>query len=51
FALDRQNQIGSLHPGKKGDILLFDAPNHNHIPYRFGTNRIDTVIKNGKIIL
>ena len=49
FALDRQNKIGSLHPGKQADIIILDAPNHNYIPYRFGANRVETVIKNGCI--
>ena len=49
FALDRQNEIGSLHSAKQADIIILDAPNHNHVPYRFGANRVETVIKNGLI--
>jgi imidazolonepropionase len=50
-AIQRQDEIGSLELGKKADILIFDVPNHNFLPYQFGVNRISTVIKNGKIVI
>ncbi|MFX0140700.1 MAG: imidazolonepropionase [Candidatus Hodarchaeota archaeon] len=49
-ALQRQDQIGSIEIGKKADILIFDVPNYNFLPYQFGVNLIDKVIKNGKIV-
>ena len=42
--------IGSIEKGKKADLIILDCPNHNFIPYHFGINLIDTVIKNGKIV-
>ncbi len=50
-ALQREQQIGSLEVGKKADILIFDVPNYQFLPYRFGVNLISTVIKNGKVVV
>jgi imidazolonepropionase len=49
-AIDRADQIGSLEPGKQADVLILNAPNYQHLGYRFGTNLVKTVIKRGKII-
>jgi imidazolonepropionase len=49
-AIQRQDDIGSIENGKKADILIFDIPNFNFLPYQFGVNLIDQVIKNGKIV-
>lgn len=49
-ALQKQDQIGSIEIGKKADVLLFDVPNYTFLPYQFGVNLIDKVIKNGKIV-
>lgn len=50
-AIERQKEIGSLEVGKKADILVFDVPNHNFLPYRFGVNLVSKVIKNGKVVV
>ena len=50
-ALDRQDEIGSLEVGKKADLIVFDIPNHQFIPYHFGVNLVSKVIKNGKIVI
>ena len=42
--------VGSLENGKKADVIILDCPNHKSIPYHFGVNLVETVIKNGKII-
>ncbi|WP_353095224.1 imidazolonepropionase [Tissierella praeacuta] len=49
-ALGLEKKIGSLEIGKKGDIVVFDAPNLEYILYHFGVNHVDTVVKNGKIV-
>jgi len=49
-ALDRGKQIGSLEPGKQMDCLIFDIPHYGHLFYNLGVNRLETVIKRGKII-
>ena len=50
-AIGEARRIGSLEPGKKADILIIDAPNHRFLGYRFGVNLVDTVIKDGKIVV
>ncbi len=49
-AIDLADQVGSIEPGKQADILIWDAPDLNYICYRFGSNLVKTVIKNGKIV-
>ncbi len=49
-ALDRADTIGSLEVGKQADIIILDVPNYRFIPYHFGVNNVETVIKNGKIM-
>jgi imidazolonepropionase len=50
-AIDRETCVGSLEIGKQADIIILDVPNYHHIPYHFGINHIETVIKNGKIVV
>jgi imidazolonepropionase len=50
-ALCRQEDIGSIREGKKADIVIFDSPNLNYIVYHFGINHVNTVIKNGNIVV
>lgn len=49
-ALNLSPNIGSLQIGKDADILVFSVPNHEMVTYHFGTNHIQTVFKNGKIV-
>lgn len=46
-AIDRAKEIGSLEPGKKADVVIFDIPNYLFLTYQYGMNHVDTVIKNG----
>jgi imidazolonepropionase len=50
-AVNRAQEVGSLELGKKADIVILDAPNHKFLGYRFGTNLVDKVIKNGRIVV
>ena len=49
-ALNLQNQIGSIEPKKQADIIILDIENHRMLPYHFGINLVDTVIKKGEIM-
>ena len=41
------HRVGSLEVGKAADILILDIPDYRHLPYRFGVNLVDRVIKGG----
>jgi imidazolonepropionase len=49
-AIGMQNHIGSLEKGKQADVLLLDCPNHRFLPYHFGVNLVETVIKKGQVL-
>lgn len=49
-ALARQDSVGSLMIGKKADILIWDIPGIDFIPYHLGSSHIDMVIKSGHLI-
>jgi len=48
-AIGLADRIGSLEVGKQADILILDIPDYRHLGYRFGTNLVQTVIKQGHI--
>ena len=50
-AIDRGSEIGSLEAGKKADIVVLDVPNISYLPYHFGINHVDKVIKNGRLVV
>lgn len=50
-AIGRAKEIGSLEPGKKADIVVFDAPTYQYLPYRFGSNLAEKIIKNGQLVI
>ena len=50
-ALGMIDEIGTLEPGKKADIIVLDASNHKFLGYRFGVNLVDKVIKEGRLVV
>lgn len=50
FALDLGDKVGSLEVGKEADLILWDIPGINFIPYHLGSSHISRVIKGGKSI-
>jgi imidazolonepropionase len=50
-AINRAGEIGSLEIGKKADVIVLDAPNHNFLGYRFSVNLVEKVIKNGRLVV
>jgi len=49
-AINRQDQIGSLEAGKQADLLILNVTDYRHLGYRFGTNLVQTVIKQGVVV-
>lgn len=49
-ALRLDDDLGSLEPGKRADLLILNAPDYRHLGYRYGTNLVKTVIKSGQVI-
>ncbi|HQN05589.1 MAG TPA: imidazolonepropionase [Anaerolineaceae bacterium] len=48
-AINRQEIIGSIEPGKQADLLILNVDDYRHLMYRFGTNLVETVIKAGRV--
>jgi imidazolonepropionase len=48
-AIGLQNRIGSIEKGKQADLLILDCPNHRFLPYHFGVNLVETVVKKGRV--
>ncbi|MGX6620813.1 imidazolonepropionase [Staphylococcus aureus] len=42
---------GTINTGDKANLVIWDAPNHEYIPYHFGINHAEKVIKDGKVIV
>jgi imidazolonepropionase len=50
WAIGEEDCAGSLEVGKQADVLILDAPSHEHLCYHFGVSLVDTVVKNGKVV-
>jgi imidazolonepropionase len=51
WAIGEEDRAGSLEPGKQADVLILDAGSHEHLCYHFGVNLVETVVKNGKVVV
>ena len=49
-ALNLSHEIGSIEVGKKADFLLLDIPSYRYLPYHFGENHVDKVVKDGVVL-
>lgn len=50
FATGEEKERGSIEKGKKADILIMNIPDYIYLFYELGTNPVEKVIKNGKIL-
>jgi imidazolonepropionase len=48
YVLGWSEELGSLEPGKRADVLVLDGP-AEHVPYRFGHNPVAVVIAAGEV--
>lgn len=49
-AIGRGSQAGQIVEGRQADMVIWDAPNYMYLPYHYGVNHVNTVIKNGKVV-
>lgn len=49
-AIGQGDETGSIEVGKRADILVLKAGDYRHIPYFFGGNPVQTVIKRGRVV-
>jgi imidazolonepropionase len=49
-ALARGDRLGSLSPGKQGDVIICNVPDYREIFYHFGINHVECVIKRGRVV-
>lgn len=51
FAVNRQDHVGSLAPGKQLDLLLLDIPDYQYLAYHPGIQPVHTVLKSGRLVV
>jgi imidazolonepropionase len=49
-ALGLQAEVGALTPDRWCDLLVLDVPSYLHVPYLFGVNHVQTVVKTGEVV-
>ncbi len=49
-ALRRSDRLGSLEPGKQGDVVIMNVPDYREIAYHYGVNHTWKVFKRGREI-
>jgi len=49
-ALDRAATVGSLDPGKKGDLVILEYPSYRFIPYHTGVSVVEKTVKDGVLV-
>ncbi|TLZ50698.1 MAG: imidazolonepropionase [Methanobacteriota archaeon] len=51
YAVGLGREVGSLEVGKRADLLVLDVPDHRHLAYRIGGRVVETVVKDGRVVL
>ena len=49
-ALNLSHERGSIEVGKKADMIVLNIPNYKYLPYHFGENHVERVVKDGVIL-
>jgi imidazolonepropionase len=49
-AMGLGDKVGSLQPGYAADIVILDLPNVDNLGYRFGSNPVWQVVKQGRLV-
>lgn len=48
-ALSRLDRIGTLEPGKRADVQIWNVPRYEDAAYRIGSPIVETVVKGGSV--
>ncbi|HVA86592.1 MAG TPA: imidazolonepropionase [Candidatus Saccharimonadales bacterium] len=51
FAVGRGDEIGSIEPGRQADLVVWDVPSIDQIPYWPAADLVRQVIKQGRIVV
>ena len=49
-SIGRGDRIGTLEAGKQADVVCLDVPDHRHVVYEQGRNRVRWVVKKGSVV-
>jgi len=50
-SLGLADRLGSVEPGKQADLVVWDGPSIDEIPYWLGSPRVGSVVKRGRVVL
>ncbi|WP_078549926.1 imidazolonepropionase [Litchfieldia alkalitelluris] len=49
-AINREKTAGKIALHRPADLVIWDSPNYQYIPYHYGVNHVNTVLKNGHVV-
>jgi imidazolonepropionase len=49
-AVGSSSTVGSLTPGRRCDVVIWDAQDYRELPYHYGVNLARAVIKDGQVV-
>lgn len=50
-AIGMSGEVGSLEVGKRADLVVWDCPDHRHLPYTMGANLAWDVMVGGEVVI
>ncbi len=49
-AIAEEDKIGCIETGRQADVVIWDIPNLDYLPYHYGMNNVHMTIKKGAIV-
>ncbi len=49
-SINRAAQLGGIEQGKQADLIFFDIPNLDYLPYHIGINHVIMTMKKGEVV-
>ncbi|WLD95341.1 imidazolonepropionase [Alkalihalobacillus sp. AL-G] len=50
YSIGYGEHAGKIREGRNADIVIWDAPNYLYVPYHYGVNHVNTVLKSGTTV-